>query len=52
MAKTTKPAARARRGASAPTRRRSATVIRTTKETSIRLTLGLDGRGQYEVSTG
>ena len=52
MAKTTKPAARARRGASGPTRRRGATVTRTTKETSIRLTLGLDGRGQYEVSTG
>jgi imidazoleglycerol-phosphate dehydratase len=53
MAKTTtkRPAVRAERGASAP-RGRMATVVRTTKETDIRLTLGVDGRGQYEVSTG
>jgi imidazoleglycerol-phosphate dehydratase len=53
MAKTTtkRAAARAERGASAP-RGRTATVARTTKETEIRLTLGLDGRGRYQVSTG
>jgi len=31
---------------------RRGTVNRTTKETSIALTLGLDGRGRYEVHTG
>jgi imidazoleglycerol-phosphate dehydratase len=53
MAKTTtkRPAVRAERGASAP-RGRTATIVRTTKETDIRLTLGLDGRGRYQVSTG
>ena len=53
MAKTTKPAtARARREPSRPHRGRTATVVRTTKETDIRLALGLDGSGRYEVSTG
>ena len=53
MAKTTKPAtARARREPSRPHRGRTATVVRTTKETDIRLVLGLDGSGRYEVSTG
>jgi len=55
MAKTTKRsmgAAGARRGASAPARGRVATVARKTKETDIRLTLGLDGSGRSEVRTG
>jgi len=53
MAKTTKPAtARARREPSGPHRGRTATVVRTTKETDIRLVLGLDGSGRYEVATG
>ena len=55
MAKTTKrsmSAAGARRGASAPSRGRVATVTRKTKETDIRLTLALDGNGRYEVRTG
>ena len=55
MAKTTKRsvgAAGARRGASAPTRGRVATVNRKTKETDIRLTLALDGSGRSEVRTG
>jgi imidazoleglycerol-phosphate dehydratase len=53
MAKTTKGTAvtRARRHASAP-RGRTATVVRTTKETDIRLVLDLDGAGRYQVSTG
>jgi imidazoleglycerol-phosphate dehydratase len=53
MAKTTtkRTPVRAERGASAP-RGRTATIVRTTKETDIRLTLGLDGRGRYQVSTG
>ncbi len=52
MAKTMKPTtARTRRGASAP-HGRIATVARTTKETDVRLTLGLDGQGRYDVSTG
>ncbi len=53
MAKTTKGSAvtRARRHASAP-RGRTATVVRTTKETDIRLVLGLDGAGRYQVATG
>jgi imidazoleglycerol-phosphate dehydratase len=52
MAKTPKPTTvRSRRGASAP-RGRTASVTRTTKETSIRLTLDLDGSGRSEVSTG
>jgi imidazoleglycerol-phosphate dehydratase len=53
MAKTTtkRTPVRAERRANAP-HGRSATVVRTTKETDIRLTLGLDGRGRYEVSTG
>ena len=53
MAKTTKrTAARARRGASAPSRGRTASVTRTTKETDIQMTLAIDGGGRYEVSTG
>jgi imidazoleglycerol-phosphate dehydratase len=52
MAKPTKPTtARTRRGASAP-HGRVASVARTTKETDVRLTLGLDGNGRSEVSTG
>jgi imidazoleglycerol-phosphate dehydratase len=31
---------------------RSATIRRTTKETDIRLTLAIDGRGRYAISTG
>jgi imidazoleglycerol-phosphate dehydratase len=31
---------------------RTATIERTTKETSINLTLSLDGQGQYSISTG
>jgi imidazoleglycerol-phosphate dehydratase len=53
MAKrTTQTMARARREASGPARGRTATVSRTTKETDIRLTLGIDGAGRYDVSTG
>ena len=54
MAKTTKRtmSAGARRGASAPSRGRVATVARKTKETDIRLTLALDGSGRSEVRTG
>jgi imidazoleglycerol-phosphate dehydratase len=53
MAKrTTQTTARSRREASGPARGRTAAVSRVTKETDIRLTLGLDGRGSYEVSTG
>ena len=54
MAKTTtkRTPARADRAASAPARPRAATVRRETKETDIRLTLGLDGRGHYQVATG
>src|SRR5262249_28422164 len=44
-------AVRARRAPAAP-RGRQGTVVRRTKETDIRLELGLDGRGRYEVSTG
>jgi imidazoleglycerol-phosphate dehydratase len=42
---------RARRAATRPGGR-TAQVTRRTKETDITLTLGLDGRGRYEVSTG
>ena len=42
---------RARRAAPRPGGR-TAQVTRRTKETDITLTLGLDGRGRYEVSTG
>jgi imidazoleglycerol-phosphate dehydratase len=52
MAKRTQTTARTRREASGPSRGRTATVVRTTKETDIRLTFGVDGRGRYEVSTG
>jgi len=53
MAKTTKRTMTGpRRSASAPARGRAATVARKTKETDIRLTLGLDGGGRYEVATG
>jgi imidazoleglycerol-phosphate dehydratase len=53
MAKTSKqPMTRATRAGSAPARGRTASVVRTTKETDIRLTLALDGRGRYEVATG
>ena len=57
MAKTTgsmtnkRTPVRAGRPASAP-RGRTAAVVRTTKETDIRLSLNLDGRGRYQVSTG
>jgi imidazoleglycerol-phosphate dehydratase len=44
-------AVRARRAPAAP-RGRQATVARRTKETDIRLELGLDGRGRYQVDTG
>jgi imidazoleglycerol-phosphate dehydratase len=44
-------AVRARRAATRPGGR-TAQVTRRTKETDITLTLGLDGRGRYEVSTG
>ena len=43
---------RMQRAASAPARGRTGSVTRTTKETDIRVTLGIDGRGRYEVSTG
>jgi imidazoleglycerol-phosphate dehydratase len=33
-------------------RERKSTIVRKTKETDIRIELGLDGSGQYEVSTG
>ena len=53
MAKTGKqPMTRATRAGSAPARGRTASVVRTTKETDVRLTLALDGRGRYEVATG
>jgi imidazoleglycerol-phosphate dehydratase len=52
MAKRTQTTARARREPSGPTRGRTATVVRKTKETDIRLTLGVDGGGRYQVSTG
>jgi imidazoleglycerol-phosphate dehydratase len=42
---------RARRAGRRP-RRRAAAVTRRTKETDIRVELGLDGRGRYEVKTG
>ena len=53
MAKTTtkRTPIRAARRANAP-HGRTASIARTTKETDIRLALGLDGRGRYEVSTG
>lgn len=44
-------ATRARRPAANP-RGRTATVSRTTKETDIRIALGLDGGGKYAVETG
>lgn len=44
-------ATRARRPAANP-RGRTATVSRTTKETDIRVALGLDGGGKYAVETG
>jgi imidazoleglycerol-phosphate dehydratase len=44
-------AMRARRAPARP-RGRTGTVERQTKETDIRLALGLDGRGRYEVETG
>ena len=31
---------------------RRALIDRTTRETSIRLKLGIEGRGRYEISTG
>jgi len=53
MAKTgNRTAPRAERAASAPRKGRTATIVRTTKETDVRLTLGLDGAGRYDVSTG
>ena len=53
MAKTSKqPMTRATRAGSAPARGRTASVVRTTKETDIHLTLALDGRGRYQVATG
>ena len=53
MAKTTKRrATTARRPASARATRRRAAVVRTTKETNIRLALGLDGSGGCQVATG
>jgi imidazoleglycerol-phosphate dehydratase len=53
MAKTTKRTAkRAARPAKAGRRGRRASVVRTTKETDVRLTLGLDGAGRYDVATG
>jgi imidazoleglycerol-phosphate dehydratase len=46
-----RPAAAGRaRGSSA--RRRTAAVTRRTKETSIEVTLSIDGRGRYDISTG
>ena len=44
-------ATRSRREPTLP-RGRGATVARRTKETDIRLTLNLDGRGRYEIETG
>jgi imidazoleglycerol-phosphate dehydratase len=53
MAKTTKRGALgARRAASAPGKGRRAEIVRTTKETDVRLTLGLDGTGRHDVATG
>ena len=53
MAKATKrPMTGSRRSASAPARGRVGTVTRKTKETDIRLTLGIDGSGRYDVTTG
>jgi imidazoleglycerol-phosphate dehydratase len=53
MAKTIKrTVSRMQRAASASARGRTGSVVRTTKETDIHLTLGVDGRGRYEVSTG
>jgi imidazoleglycerol-phosphate dehydratase len=53
MAKTTKRTTTAtRRPATDGPRGRHASIVRTTKETDVRLTLGLDGAGRYEVSTG
>jgi imidazoleglycerol-phosphate dehydratase len=43
---------RMQRAGSAPARGRTGSVTRTTKETDIRLTLGIDGRGRYQVATG
>jgi imidazoleglycerol-phosphate dehydratase len=52
MAKTTKRRTTTRRPASGRATRRRAAVVRTTKETSIRLALELDGSGSCRVATG